>query len=102
MNTVNVLSSMKADGIRIGSHCLNGEYKELCDLIGYEAVEKLYIKYYEGYISLPKKLFVDEFVHSYIVTCYKQGRNAKEMAREFDYTYSWIMKLVRKDSLSRN
>ena len=96
MNTVNILSSMKADGVEIDSHCLNGEYKELCNLIGYEAVEKLYIKYYGGYINLPKKLFEDAFVHGYIVTCYRQGRNAREMAREFDYTYSWVMKLVRK------
>lgn len=95
MNTINILSSLKADGIEITSSCLNGEYKELCDLIGYDAVEKLYLQYYGGYISLPKKLLADEFVHSYIATCYNRGRNAKEMAREYDYTYSWIMKIVR-------
>ena len=100
MNTVNVLTAMKADGVEIDSHCLNEEYKVLCDLIGYEAVEKLYIKYYGGYISLPKKLFVDDFVHGYIVTCYKQGRDVREMAREFDYTYSWILKLVRRSRSS--
>ena len=96
MNTVNILSSMRADGVEITSPCLYGEYKELCDLIGYEAVEKLYIKYCGGYLSLPKKLLVDDFVHSYIVACYMGGRNAKEMARQFDYTYSWVMKIIRK------
>ena len=96
MNTVNVLTSMKADGVTIDSHCLNGEYRELCELIGYEAVEKIYIKYYGGYITLPKKFLTDEFVHDYIVTCYNSGRKAKLMAREFDYTYSWIMKIVRR------
>ena len=95
MNTINVLSSMKADGVSLESHCLNGEYKELCELIGYEAVEKLFVKYYGGYIVMPKKFLTDEFVHNYIVTCYHRGRKAKEMARTFDYTYSWVCKIIR-------
>ena len=97
MNTPNILSAMKADGIRIENHCLHEQYRELCDLLGYEAMEKLYLRFSGGYLSLPKKLFRDEFVHGYIVSCVKQGRNVNEMARQFDYTYSWIMKLVRKD-----
>ena len=96
MNTVNILTSMKADGLRIEKNCLNEQYKELYDFIGYEAMEKLYLRFNGGYLSLPKKLFRDDFVHGYIVSCYKQGRNVNEMARQFDYTYSWIMKLVRK------
>jgi len=95
VNTVNVISSMRADGVEIDSHCLNGEYRELCDLIGFDAVEKLYIKYNGGYIHLPKKLLIDEFVHGYIVTCYHSGRKAKLMAREFDYTYSWVLRIIR-------
>ena len=87
---------MKEDGIKIESHCLYGDYKELCNLIGYEAVEKLYLRYSGGYINLPKKLFVEGFVHDYIVKCYFNGRKAKELAREYGYTYSWIMKLVRE------
>jgi|GEM_PF-296744 len=96
IDTMKILESMKADGVKIESHCLNGEYQKLCNLLGYEAVEKLYLHYYGGYLNLPKKLFVDDFVHSYIVRCYRNGRDAKEMAREYGYTYSWVMKLVRR------
>ena len=97
INTLKMLESMKTDGIEIKSNCLCGEYKELCDLIGYEAVEKIYRHYCGGYISLPKKLFADDFVHGYIIACYHNGRKAKEIAREYDYTYSWVMKIIRRD-----
>ena len=96
IDTIKLLESMKSDGVVIDRSCLHGDYRELYDLVGYEAVEKIYMKYYGGYLSLPKKLLADEFVHSYISACYCKGRNAKEMAREFDYTYSWIMKVVKK------
>lgn len=63
INTVKILSHMKEDGIQLESDCLCGKYKEICDIIGYVAVEKLYLSYGGGYISLPKKLLADEFVH---------------------------------------
>ena len=86
---------MKADGIPINSSCLHGEYRVLCDMIGYEAVEKIYWEYYGRILSLPKKLLADEFVHSYITNCYENGKNARDMAREYDYTYSWVMKMIK-------
>jgi len=99
MDTIKVISSMKASGVEINSHSLNGEYRELCNLIGYEAVEKLYIKYCGGYINLPKKLLADEFVHGYIVTCYSNGYKAKDLAKELDYTYSWVRKIITNAGL---
>jgi len=96
IDTVKILESMKSEGVQIESNCLNGEYQTLCNLIGLEAVEKIYLHYGGGYISLPKKLFLDEFVHGYIVTCYRNGRDARGLAREFDYTYSWVLKLIRR------
>ena len=96
IDTLKILTDMKSDGVKIESSCLNGEYKELCDLIGYEAVEKIFIHYCGGYISLPKKLFVDDFVHEYIVKCYRNGRQPREIAREYDYTYSWVMKIIKR------
>ena len=86
---------MKADGVRIESECLVGQYRDICDLIGYVAVEKLFLHYGGGYVSLPKKLLTDEFVHGYIVDCYKRGRKPKELAKDYDYTYSWILKIIR-------
>ena len=86
---------MKDDDIQITSDYLCGQYRELCEIIGFVAVEKLYLHFGGGYISLPKKLLADEFVHGYIVDCYKRGRKPKEIARDYDYTYSWILKIIR-------
>lgn len=101
MDTLKIVSSAKADGKIIDSECLYGEYITLCSLIGFEAVEKLYTVYCGGYISLPKKLLADDFVHGYIVECYYNGKKPKELAKEFDYTYGWIMRLIREDRRGR-
>jgi len=97
MDTLKLLNSLKADGVKVDSNCLRGDYKTLCELIGYEAVEKIYIYFRgSGYIKLSKKLFDDSFVHKYIVTRYHNGHAAEDLAREYDYTYSHVMKLIRR------
>jgi len=91
---------MKDDGIQIKSDNLCGKYRELCDLIGFVAVEKLYLHYGGGYISLPKKFMADEFVHSYILECHRRGQKAKDLAKEYDYTYSWVLKIIRNAKIT--
>jgi len=101
LDTVKLLKALKADNIEVESHCLRGDYKTLCELIGYEGVEKIYLHYLgSGYINVTKKLFVDSFVHNYIVTCYHKGRTPENLAREFDYSYSHVMKLIRRANIA--
>jgi len=96
IDSVRLLSSIKDDGFKVESQDLFGEYKELCDLIGYEAVEKIYLKYSGGYVSLPQKFLSDEFIRHYIVTCCGNGRTISEMARKCGYSYSWVLRLTKK------
>ena len=78
------------------SSCLHGEYQELCELLGYETVEKIYRYYCGSYLNLPKKLFTDDFLHKHIAVCYSNGDTIKDIARECGYTYSWALKIIRK------
>jgi Mor family transcriptional regulator len=73
----------------------NGIYKELLELIGYENTIILH-QYYAGqYITFPKRLLKESYLHQSIVDEY-DGTNARELARKYDYSYSWIMKILKK------
>lgn len=73
----------------------NGIYQELLELIGYENTIILH-KYYAGqYITFPKRLLKESYLHQRIIDEY-DGTNARELARKYDYSYSWIMKILKK------
>lgn len=73
----------------------NGIYQELLELIGYENTIILH-EYYAGqYITFPKRLLKESYLHQRIVDEY-DGTNARDLAREYDYSYSWIMKIIKK------
>lgn len=73
----------------------NSIYQELIEIIGYENMIKLH-EYYAGqYITFPKRILKESNIHQRIVEEY-DGTNARELARRFNYSYSWIMKVLQK------
>lgn len=76
------------------STCFNGCYCELVELIGHENMFKMYKKYSGQYLSFPKKLLTDEYVHEMLLAEY-DGGNGKILARKYGYTYSWVMKMIK-------
>ena len=73
----------------------NSIYQELIEVIGYESMIKLH-EYYAGqYITFPKRILKESYIHQRIVEEY-DGTNARELARRFNYSYSWIMKVLQK------
>lgn len=73
----------------------NGVYKELIEIVGYENMIKLH-EYYAGqYITFPKRILKESYLHQRIVEEY-DGANARDLARKYDYSYSWIMKVLKK------
>lgn len=81
----------------LDSSKFNGVYKELIDLIGHESTLQLY-DYFKGqYVTFPKRLLSEEYLHKQIVEEYN-GQNARQLARKYDYSYSWIMKILKRYS----
>lgn len=73
----------------------NSIYQELIEVIGYESMIKLH-EYYAGqYITFPKRILKESYIHQRIIEEY-DGTNARDLARRFNYSYSWIMKLVQR------
>lgn len=84
----------------LDSSCFNGAYKEFVELIGYKNTLLVYNYFAGQYVTFPKKLLSEQFLHDQIIKEY-DGRNAKELARKYGYSYSWIMKVLkRKQSLN--
>lgn len=73
----------------------NNVYKELIELVGLENTIKLHEFYGEQYITFPKRILKESYLHQRIVEEY-DGRNARELARKYEYSYSWIMKVLKK------
>lgn len=81
-------------------HCFNGAYRiiaeKLIDVnLRNKVIKILYNEFSGQCVSFPKRLLSDEYTHSQIIKEYN-GYNAKELARKYDYTYSWVMKVLKK------
>ena len=74
---------------------LNDVYRELCDLVGYENMLKLY-KQYKGFqVNFPTRLYSKDYVREVLKKEYN-GSNTKELARRLGYSERWIRKIVEE------
>ena len=72
-----------------------GIYSEMVEILGEEIVMIIH-KHYKGQqISLPIKLYSDNYIRKYIIENYEKKSN-RELARELGYSDRWVNKLVNK------
>lgn len=71
---------------------LNDVYRELCDLVGYENMLKLYAQYKGFQVNFPTRLYSKEYVREVVKRNY-DGSNTKELARKLGYSERWIRKI---------
>lgn len=76
---------------------LNDVYRELCDLVGYENMLKLYAQYKGFQVNFPTRLYSKEYVRE-VVKKESDGSNTKELARKLGYSERWIRKIVEEVS----
>lgn len=51
--------------------------------------------YFAGqYVTFPKKLLSETYLHHQILSEY-DGSNAKDLARKYGYSYSWVRKILK-------
>lgn len=85
---------MPMDPSKIQVEYLNGAYNELANLLGIEAVLKIYNSYRGQQLTLPVRLFSKEFIVRQIVEEY-DGYNIKQLATKFGYSEKWIRKILK-------
>ncbi|SCX66918.1 Mor transcription activator family protein [Lysinibacillus fusiformis] len=81
----------------LDSSCFNGAYKEFIELIGHKNTLLVHNYFAGQYVTFPKKLLSEEFLHNQITREY-DGKNAKELARKYGYSYSWVMKVLKRSN----
>lgn len=82
----------------LDSSCFNGAYKEFVELIGHKNTLLVHNYFAGQYVTFPKKLLSEHYLHDQIVSEY-DGQNAKELARKYDYSYSWVMKILKRKKI---
>lgn len=68
---------------------LNDVYREICELVGIENMQKLYSQYKGFQINFPTRLYNKDYVRGVIKKEF-DGTNAHELARRFGYSERWI------------
>lgn len=76
---------------------LNDVYRELCDLVGYESMLKLYAQYKGFQVNFPTRLYSKDYVRKVVKREYN-GSNTKALARKLGYSERWIRKIVEEVS----
>ncbi len=79
----------------LDSSCFNGAYKEFVELIGHQNTLLVYNYFAGQYVTFPKKLLAEQYLHEQILNEY-DGKNAKDLARKYGYSYSWVMKVLKR------
>ena len=85
---------MPMDPSKIKGEYLNGAYNELANLLGIDAVLKIYNTYRGQQLTLPVQLFSKDFIIRQIVEEY-DGYNIKQLATKFGYSEKWIRKILK-------
>ena len=79
---------------KLESSCFHGAYREICELLGQQAVMILHEHFAGQLVSFPKKLLADNYVHECIAHEY-DGSNAIFLSKKYGFTVSWIRKVVK-------
>jgi len=86
---------MRSEIEKVKNKHFNTVYKELVEIIGLENTLKLYDFYSGQYLTFPKRFLKESYLHQRIVEEY-DGTNARHLARKYDYSNSWVMKVLKK------
>ena len=72
---------------------LQGVYKELAEIIGIDATIAVYKELKGQQVTFPTRLYERNYVIQEVNLRYN-GKNLKELAKEFNYTERWIRTFV--------
>lgn len=85
---------LSIDSKNIEIEHLNGIYCDLADLLGTDAVLKIYEMYRGQQMTLPVQLFNKEYILCRITGEFN-GYNIKQLATKFGYSEKWVRKILK-------
>lgn len=79
--------------MKIERENLQDIYLQLFDLIGEEAMMKVYTAYHGQQLTLPMRLYAGDKVAKAVRQQYT-GNNSGELMHKYDYSQRWIKKVI--------
>lgn len=79
----------------VESSDLQGVYSEIAEVIGVDATVDIYTRLKGQQITFPARLYNKSYVIKVVNERYN-GRNLKELAREFHYTERWLRTYLKR------
>jgi len=83
------------DKSSLASGHLNGIYEEFAELVGIDAVVKIYTKFRGQQVNFPVRLFAQGYVINQILERY-DGKNLNTLATKFGYSERWVREMLKK------
>lgn len=83
------------DNNKIKNEHLNGFYGEVANLLGVEAALKIHNEFRGQQVSIPVRLFSQDYIISQVVENY-DGSNIKALATRFGYSEKWVRQVLKE------
>ena len=82
------------------SENLNGIYKDIAEIIGYDNANKIFQEYRGQQITFPVDFFSKEYIYAQIVADF-DGKNWKALAIRYNYSERTIRRILTKKEATK-
>lgn len=72
----------------------NAVYKEISELIGLEAMQKLYLRFKGQQVTFPVRLYCPQQIQQIVVREF-DGSNITQLAQKYDYSERTIRRMLK-------
>ena len=76
----------------------NAVYKEISELIGPDAMQKLYLRFKGQQVTFPVRLYSPQQIQQSIVREF-DGSNITQLAQKYDYSERTIRRMLRESTV---
>ena len=76
----------------------NAVYKEISELIGPDAMQKLYLRFKGQQVTFPVRLYSPQQIQQSIVREF-DGSNITQLAQKYDYSERTIRRMLRENTV---
>lgn len=73
----------------------NDIYKEISDLLGIEAAQKIYVRFKGQQITFPVRLYDPQLIQQNVIQEY-DGTNIAELAQKYGYSEKTIRRMIKE------
>ena len=85
---------VEVDEMKKETELYNSIYKELSELVGLDAMLKIYLRFKGQQVTFPVRLYNPQMIQQSVIKEY-DGTNIAELAQKYDYSEKTIRRMIR-------